>query len=281
MSGIKNLRTLYHAAVTSQIIYLRCGVPNFADGSSSTSKAISGALARRLGQHFSAVEHSGQEKGRLFESLTCEFLKGSFSLLDHMRSGPWQFFLGSEISQFEQYAHLSELNDLAAKSPELAIHLEGMYVIRPDIVIARIPWEDTAINNVQTIVSDDHAATLTPMRARNQDPLKLLLHASISCKWTLRSDRAQNVRAEALNLIRSRKGKAPHTVAVIAEPMPTRIASIALGTGDLDCVYHFALHELREAVVEAGSVDQQEMLDLLIQGRRLRDISDLPLDLTS
>lgn len=31
-------------------------------------------------------------------------------------------------------------------------------------------------------------------------------HASISAKFTMRSDRAQNSRTEALNLIRNRKG---------------------------------------------------------------------------
>ena len=51
-----------------------------------------------------------------------------------------------------------------------------------------------------------------------------------------------------MNLIRNRKGHTPHIVAVTAEPLPTRIASLALGIGDLDCVYHMALHELEIAV---------------------------------
>jgi hypothetical protein len=95
----------------------------------------------------------------------------------------------------------------------------------------------------------------------------------------MRSDRAQNIRTEALNLIRNRKGNTPHIVAVTAEPLSTRIASLALGTGDLDCVYHFALPELRESVEEVGGEDQVEMLVGMINGRRLRDISDLPFDL--
>ncbi len=105
------------------------------------------------------------------------------------------------------------------------------------------------------------------------------MHASISCKWTLRSDRAQNARSEALNLIRNRKGRLPHAVVVTAEPSPSRIASIALGTGDIDCTYHFALSELKLAVEELDFPDAKEMLDILIEGKRLRDISDLPLDL--
>lgn len=105
------------------------------------------------------------------------------------------------------------------------------------------------------------------------------LHASISCKWTLRSDRSQNARTEALLLIRNRKGHIPHIAVVTGEPMPTRIASIALGTGDIDCVYHFALHELREAVRDMKDEAAIESLTMMIEGRRLRDISDLPFDL--
>ena len=63
--------------------------------------------------------------------------------------------------------------------------------------------------------------------------------------------------------------------------MPGRIASIAMGTGDIDCVYHFALYELVEAVHQINAEDSIEMLDNLIQGKRLKDISDLSIDLLS
>ena len=106
-----------------------------------------------------------------------------------------------------------------------------------------------------------------------------ILHASISAKWTIRSDRAQNSRTEALGLIRNRKGHLPHIVVVTAEPLPSRLASLALGTGDIDCVYHFALPELREAVEASKAEDSIEMLRILIEGKRVKDISDLPLDL--
>lgn len=46
-----------------------------------------------------------------------------------------------------------------------------------------------------------------------------------------------------------------------------------------DCVYHFALYELIEAVNEVGSEDANEILETLVQGKRLKDISNLPLDL--
>ena len=77
--------------------------------------------------------------------------------------------------------------------------------------------------------------------------------------------------------MRNRKGSTPHIVVVIGEPLPARIASIALGTGDIDCVYHFALPELK-ASAQGSDLD---LLNVLVEGQRLRDISDLPFDLAT
>ncbi|OAX58366.1 hypothetical protein A5N15_07985 [Rothia kristinae] len=93
-------------------------------------------------------------------------------------------------------------------------------------------------------------ASASPLRSAVQP--KPLLHAVVSCRWTLRSDRAQQAKAEAQQLIRNRRGRAPHLVMVTGEPMPSRLAAVALGTGELDCVYHFALHELMDAIDPAG-----------------------------
>ncbi|HEX2911219.1 MAG TPA: NgoMIV family type II restriction endonuclease, partial [Chloroflexia bacterium] len=154
------------------------------------------------------------------------------------------------------------------------------YTITPDITVSRIPIPDKELNkNERLINASDTIANKTPLRETNSSSNKKILHASISCKWTMRSDRAQNTRTEALNIIRGRKGNTPHIVAVTFEPMPTRLASIAMGTGDVDCTYHGALYELLEAVRETGREDSLELIETLVEGRRLRDISDLPLDL--
>jgi len=155
----------------------------------------------------------------------------------------------------------------------------GDYIIKPDIVVSRLPVEDCEINaGGKYLEGREDIATHTPLRLSNsQNPI---LHASISCKWTIRSDRSQNARTEGLNLIRNRKGKTPHIIIVTAEPTPQRIASLALGTGDIDCVYHFALNELKEAAYElADKNSSKEMIDILVSGKRLRDISDLIFDL--
>jgi len=86
-------------------------------------------------------------------------------------------------------------------------------------------------------------------------------------------------RSEALNLIRNRKGRLPNIMVVTAEPTPSRLASIALGTGDIDCVYHFALYELQATLRTLDMQDAEDLLAVMVNGKRLKDISDLPLDL--
>ena len=210
-----------------------------------------------------------------------EFLQETFPKLQNLYPGHWSILqLGNnnklKTSDFEQYEHLAYLSALTAENSQLAAALGNDYLVAPDVVVYRDLYEDTEINALQCIVDDD-VCKMADIRKSNGG--KPLLHASVSAKYTMRSDRAQNSRTEALNLIRNRKGHLPHIVVVTAEPMPNRLASLALGTGDIDCVYHFALYELIRAVKEVGSEDAIEILDTLVQGKRLKDISDLPLDL--
>lgn len=180
------------------------------------------------------------------------------------------------IAAYEQYAHLFDLDAAIKQNPELRAVLGNAYVIAPDVVVVRQPVDDDLINRDEHYV-DDSVASLTSMRRVNQE--RGILHAVISCKWTLRSDRAQNARSESLNLIRNRKGRLPHIAVVTAEPSPSRLASLALGTGDIDCLYHFALPELIEAVHAEDNDEAASLLDVMVSGKRLKDISDLPLDL--
>ncbi|KZK96351.1 Type-2 restriction enzyme NgoMIV [Pseudovibrio sp. Ad5] len=230
-----------------------------------------------------AKKTEGQSAGDQFEIQCKKFLEATFFETQNLRPGNWVISKDSNfLGNYEQFSHLLELQKLMLNNNELKSFLGDGYTIKPDIVIARTPETDAEINKVQTIV-DQKIATKTPIRSANhKQPAcpELIMHASVSCKFTMRSDRAQNTRTEALNLIRSRKGRVPHIVAVTAEPMAGRIASLALGTGDMDCIYHFALDELRSAYLELELDDAKDTLDAMIEGKRLRDISDLPLDLT-
>lgn len=254
------------------------GVPSLADRGNRASVAIAQHLCRQLGELRVAIKQPGQGQGKIFEKAVEAFVSSVFGELRHLRPGRW---LGTEekgflLSDFEQYEHLQRLSELAEKHPELASILGNDYVIKPDLILARLPESDAAINAHKVLVGDGLASESALRESNNVRPI---LHASISCKWTLRSDRAQNARSEALNLIRNRRGRAPHIVIVTAEPTPSRLASLALGTGDLDCVYHIALYELRNSLLELAYEDALDTFDRMVEGKRLKDVSDLPLDL--
>lgn len=286
---ISDARIRFHRRLfqTNTLTLTSAGVASNSDTSSRGSKAIAGKiidiLVREQHHIVNTVDKiSGQTLGRQFEFLTMEFLRETFPQLQNLRPGCWQILqLGNnnrlKTSDFSQYEHLSYLNTLTSENAQLAAALGNDYLVAPDVVIYRDLCEDAEINFRQSIV-DETVGKLADIRKSNG--WKPILHASVSAKFTMRSDRAQNSRTEALNLIRNRKGHLPHIVVVTAEPMPNRIASLALGTGDIDCVYHFALYELLRAVREVGSEDAVEILETLVQGKRLKDISDLPLDLT-
>ena len=279
---IAEARKKYHNAMLSNDILTvdKKGIPSNADSSSRLSIAIAKGIANRLmaETHDKAV---GQTSGSKFEQINMEFLAETFPKLQNIRPGKWHIAkLGNrssvKTSSFAQYEHLDYLMKLVAYDKALATSLGNDYMVAPDVVIYRELLTDNEINSSQIIV-DESISTMTDLRRKNGG--KPILHASISAKWTMRSDRAQNSRTEALGLIRNRKGHLPHIMVVTGEPLPSRIASLALGTGDIDCMYHFALYELIDAVKNTGAEDSIEMLDSLISGKRLKDISDLPLDL--
>jgi NgoMIV restriction enzyme len=295
----KSARRQFHETLKSKVLRLEDGVLSNADKGNKASKLIALGIANRIGLTTPGVKLKGQTAGNEFEIATAQFIRDTFLKLGHLRPGSWtiekigeklpdeekairkkdaqkDFKKLIKIAQFEQYQHLIAIAEAAEKHPELAASLGSDYIIKPDIVIFRQAVDDDEINQVVTLV-DSSLALLSSLRKINGGfPI---MHASVSCKLTIRSDRSQNSRSEALNLIRNRRGKLPHVVVVTAEPLPSRLASIALGGGDIDCVYHFALPELRETVKELDHGDSEEALNIMISGKRLKDISDLPLDL--
>ena len=279
---IAEARRKYHAKLLANGVLTidSKGIPSNADRSSNLSVSIAQGIASRL----MAIEHVkavGQTAGAKFEQVNMEFLEATFPHLQNLRPGKWHIAkLGNrnsiKTSSFAQYEHLDYLSQLTKDDPRLAASMGNDYMVAPDVVIYRDTEPDDVINAQQLLVDNTVSQFSNIRQVYNVLPI---LHASISAKWTMRSDRAQNSRTEALGLIRNRKGHLPHIVVVTGEPMPARIASLALGTGDIDCVYHFALQELIEAVNETKAEDSIEMLKILISGKRLKDISDLPLDL--
>lgn len=252
-----------------------------ADYNNRASVEISNSVARQMVPEKKLRKLPGQSQGDLFESLVSEFLEQTFLELGHLRPGAWSVQRitardESTLSHFDQFRHLADLARFCSENRELASALGNDYAISPDIVVSRMPEPDAKIDASRKFLSPGLAQRAPLRKQVNSHPI---LHACISCKFTFRSDRAQNARSEALNLIRNRKGRTPHLVIVTAECLPSRLASVALGTGDIDCLYHIALPELIEAIDKDTFPDAFDMLETMVQGRRIRDLTDLPLDL--
>jgi hypothetical protein len=278
---IQHARAEFHKSLLQSLLTISDkGVPGNADKDNKASVAIAVGIARRL-EAETGVRVAAQTSGSQFESLVAAFVRETFVKLPHLRPGRWDVRqIGNrnraEIGRYAQYSHLVALQDAAAKNAVLAAALGNDYTISPDVVVTRGLEDDARINTSEYLVDAIVARRADLREGVGKSPL---LHASISTKWTLRSDRAQNARSEALNLIRNRKGRQPHIMVVTGEPTPSRLSSLALGTGDIDCVYHFALDELVASVGELHNSEAEDMLNIMIDGKRLKDIADLPIDL--
>jgi hypothetical protein len=288
-------RKFHSDLIQGGMISVSGSIPSIADKGNRTSIDVANRLFSLLGLSGDANRLVAQKSGSGFETAVTDYLTNTFPKLNMLRPGKYLITKSKSslsISKSYQYKHLELLDILSSQNPELAAAIGTGYIIKPDIVIFRQPEDDSVINRHAHTLAQDGAymmamrerlvdnsfSKLTSIRASND--FEPILHASISCKFTIRSDRVQNARSEALNLIRNRKGRQPHIAVVTAEPLPSRISSIALGTGDVDCTYHIALPELLQAVEELNLPDALDSLKQMVEGRRLKDISDLPFDLT-
>ena len=220
------------------------GRPNTCDKDSRASVLIAGAILEALGLENALVQ---QDSGTALESEVERYLQTELRRLDPNRT--WVVQRKAVISDYTQYGHLARVQELISSDPTgtLEIEVGGDYLIKPDVTVGlRIP-----------------ECTLP------------FLHAAVSCKWTIRSDRVQNVRHEAVILTRHRRGRQPHIVTVTAEPLPTRIAAIARGTGEVDGVYQICLPQLRAATHDHASAEQNEVLARLVEQGRLFDFDRL------
>jgi NgoMIV restriction enzyme len=216
-------------------------VPNFADVDNAESMRIGAGVLDELAVTRDDISDVPKDPGGPLELQVRDHLARALSGLHPERA--WIVARGVIITKFDQYEHLSTVDELVRANPELRITIGTDYLIKPDVTVA--------LGNVSTV------SFLPP------------LHAAISCKWTIRSDRVQNIRHECLQMIRHRRGRQPHLVTVTAEPLPSRLASIARGTGEVDAVYHIAYDALDASVARHANADQREAWLEVVGQRRL------------
>ncbi|MFI5522371.1 NgoMIV family type II restriction endonuclease [Streptomyces platensis] len=85
----------------------------------------------------------------------------------------------------------------------------------------------------------------------------------------------QHIRHEFIQMIRHRRDRQPHLVTATAEPMPSRIAAIARGTGEADAVYHIAFEALAHAVAAQDTTQQQDDWNECVEQRRVLPYGEL------
>lgn len=203
--------------------------PNTADGKNAASVALSAAILDELGVRRGIASGVVNPKsGRPLELAVIATLQQDLPRLDPTRK--WLIDEASHrITDFLQYDHLKKVHQLVKKNAELRTTLGTDYLIKPDVVVG------------------------LPARHEEESPF---LHAAISCKWTIRSDRVQNIRHENNQMIRHRRERLPHLMTVTAEPLPSRLAAIARGTGEVDAVYHIAFEALDRSVTNLAAAKQ-------------------------
>ncbi|MEV1043778.1 NgoMIV family type II restriction endonuclease [Streptomyces sp. NPDC049916] len=232
----------------------RENLPNIADGAQRASLSISGHMFQRLNigdvVDRDADKANDESLGRLLEEQVATDLREK--LTEECPHIAWDVQRNARIWDFAQYAHIKELRDVARKYPEVEALVGDDYLIDPDVTVGVLR------------------------------PLGVSLRAAVSCKWTIRSDRAQNVRHEFNSMIKSRRGRAPHLIAVTAEPLPSRLSSLTQGMGEIDAVYHVAYGLIDEAVRDytplrggSGEVSQLQHWERMTGQGRLRDYRDL------
>lgn len=228
-------------------------VPNSADVDSVTSLQLAAYVLDQLGDPNPNVTGSvpaglpPTNPGGLLEVQVLGDLALQLPTMDTRRA--WEFDRGKSIVGYAQYRHLAGIDAAIARDPNLRVTLGTDYLIKPDVLVG--------------------------LRGTLSDIELLWLHAAVACKWTIRSDRVQNIRHENSNMIRHRRGRLPHLVTVTAEPLPTRLASIARGTGEVDATYHIAYGELADAVAIQGNSEQRDAWEEVTGQGRLLDYRDL------
>ncbi|MEL4356502.1 MULTISPECIES: NgoMIV family type II restriction endonuclease [unclassified Luteococcus] len=228
--------------------------PNLADVANKPSLRLGAAMLESLSVRRGASPVSSGKPGTLLEEGIRSDLAETLAALEP--SIAWGVTRGGTVERFAQYQHLAKLKDLLAAYPDIPMAMGKDYQIKTDVMVS---------------VPD------------KTEPGQDILHAAVSSKFTIRSDRVQNIRFEFATLLRTRQGRAPHLVVVTGEPLPSRVAAIAQGTGEVDAVYHLLFDEVSDAVTALfpAGASQRRTWEELVERQRVRPYEELVLALVS
>ena len=247
------VRQEYHRSLQERLWSVSGGFPSNSDPTSRISVEIGLALAEAAGATADLPRLGGPSAGVEFERRTGRFIEAALTCVNQVTQADWRIETGSSIAEFARYDHLNGVRHAAATNNQLATVLYDDHSLAPGIFVGRK-------------LKSNHPAS----------PGSAVLSGVVACKWMIPRDIDQR----AINLLRCPEVPGERVVLVTAEPLPGRMASIAIGTGQ-PCTYHVALKELRDILAQKRWYESHEMLDIMVDQGRLRDILDLPLDLTS
>ncbi|MGW4645096.1 NgoMIV family type II restriction endonuclease [Kitasatospora sp. NPDC004289] len=282
------------APFTLQLCGYRNGLPNTSDASQKLSVEIGEAFFERIGVP------RWQQVGKVDKLWSAAMVQ---DLSAQLRFPAPHLTVQEERwpHEFEQYAHLRALQDLAAEeSPEVELSLDNLdrHLRSLDGTVG-MSQANRLLGQLRAAL-DDAAARRKPLLDMLGDEsllrLDIAVHrsaggsqhaaeaashlvAGLSLKWTLRTDRLQDPRIQGSKMASLRRGRMPHFAAVTMEPRPYMLGRLGGGTGDLDCVYHLHLPGLIDAVEEVyGSPARRKQRDAfrrMVDQGRLRDYDEL------
>lgn len=202
-----------------------------------------------------------------------------------------------EAADFSQYQHLAVFKEFSRNVRPLLDTLAPMRQLVSEVQDDRLR---DRLGRAVTVATEQLRARDDALEAlRNQMPEESLLKidltvgepvpgdpdrlcVALSSKWTLRTDRAQDCLSQGAKLVSLRRGPMPHFGVVTMEPRPHMLKILADGSGSLDCVYHFHLPALVEAIERTGNASRAgadwlpgRTFRRLINQGRLRDYDDL------
>lgn len=219
---------------------------------------IAKSVAKKL--NIGHGEYCSRNVGYEFEEVVKQFIENT---LNKISDDKWRVSrLKNDKKFLYEYAQYGYLDK--QKTDE--------YIACPDIVVSKKSDVSKWVNAVRKATNNSANVNHKPV-----------LISSISCKWSLRTDRAQNNCKEVLDLIEKRHGSVPKIFCVIGDVYPPHLRSVipsANSSGKIDCVYHIALPEFINALNKSKNNSRmiQEFHNYIDLGI-LKDISELPLDL--